>query len=59
MEFEPLTLPGTSRRYAGLTRELRTVLGREVDLPRIGTIENEYLQEAIDRSREVVFDCKP
>ncbi len=59
MEFEPLTITGTSRRNAGLTRELRTVLGREVDLPRIGTIENEYLQEAIGRSREVVFDCKP
>ncbi len=55
VEFEPPTLPGISRRYAGLTRELRTVLGREVDLLRIGTIENEYLREAIDQSRELVY----
>lgn len=55
VEFEPPTLPGISKRYAGLTRDLRAVLGREVDLLRIGTIDNEYLQEAIDRSREVIY----
>lgn len=55
VEFEPPTLPGISKRYAGLTRDLRAALGREVELLRIGTIDNEYLQAAIDRSRALVY----
>ena len=56
VEFEPPTLPGLFRRYMALIDDLRTALGREVDLLRAGTIRNRYLREAIDRSREVVYE---
>ncbi len=56
VEFEPPTLPGIAKRRMGLLNDLQAVLGREVDLLRIGTIDNEYLQEAIDRSRELVYE---
>jgi len=56
VEFEPPTLPGLFRRYMGLIDDLRTALDREVDLLRAGTIRNRYLREAIDRSREVVYE---
>ncbi len=56
VEFEPPTLPGLFRRRMGLVRDLRTALDREVDVIRMGSVENRYLREAIDRSREVVYD---
>ncbi|MDE0303420.1 MAG: nucleotidyltransferase domain-containing protein [Albidovulum sp.] len=55
VEFEPPTLPGPFRRFMGLNRELRTALGRKVDLLTVRSIRNRYLQEAIDRSRELVY----
>ena len=58
VDFEPPTLPGISKRYAGLTRDLQALLGREVDLIRLGTIDNEYLLAAINECREVVYDPK-
>ena len=39
-----------------MINDLRTVLGREVDLLRIGTAKNKYLQQAIDESRELVYE---
>ena len=56
VDYHPPTLPGIARRRMGLLIELREVLGREVDLLRIGTIKNKYLQRAIDRSREIVYE---
>ncbi len=55
VDFEPPLLPGIARRYTGLADDLQALPGREVDLVRSGTVENEYLQAAIDRSRELVF----
>ena len=54
VEFEPPILPGIAKRRMGMINDLRTVLGREVDLLRIGTAKNKYLQQAIDESRELV-----
>ena len=54
--FQPPVLPDLCKRYDGMTRDLQALLGREVDLIRLGTIDNKYLQRAIDRSREVVYD---
>ena len=54
--FEPPVLPDLCKRYDGMTRDLQAPLGREVDLIRLGTIDNKYLQRAIDQSREVVYD---
>ncbi len=56
VEFEPQTFSGIAKRRMGLLNDLRAVLGREVDLLRIGTIDNEYLREAIDWSRELVYE---
>ncbi len=56
VEFEPPTLPGLFRRFMGLNRELRAALGRKVDLLTVRSIKNRYLREAINRSREVVYD---
>ena len=56
VDYHPPTLPGIARRRMGLLRELRSVLGREVDLLRIGTVKNKYLQQAIDSSRELVYE---
>ena len=55
VEFEPPEMPGLFRRYMGLIRDLQAVLGREVDML---SIDNEYLLEAINESREVVYDPK-
>ena len=57
-EFEPPRRGSMLRRYMGLTRDLQALLGREVDLVSIKSIDNEYLQMAIDRSRELVYDPK-
>ena len=54
-EFEPPHRGSMLRRYMGLTRDLQALLGREVDLVSIKSIDNEYLQMAIDRSRELVY----
>ena len=56
VKFQPPTVPGLFRRFMGLRRALGEELGRKVDLLAMGSIKNEYLQEAIDRSREVVYD---
>ena len=58
VEFEPTEMPGLFRRYMGLIRDLQAVLGREVDMLSIDSIDNEYLLEAINESREVVYDPK-
>ncbi len=55
VEFLPPLLPGIARRLFGLQDDLADALGREVDLVRLGTIDNEYLLAAIDRSRKTVY----
>ena len=62
-EFEPPTLPGFNRRYDGMTRDLQALLGRKVDMLSVdsfdniaGSIKNEFLLEAINECREVVYD---
>ena len=57
VEFEPPLLPGIFRRYTGLLDELRAALGRPVDLGQPSAIRNKYLQEAIDRERELVYEA--
>ncbi len=57
VEFEPPLLPGIFRRYTGLLDELRAALGRPVDLGQPSATRNKYLQEAIDRERELVYEA--
>ncbi len=58
VEFEPSTLPGLFKRYMGLIKDLRSARDRDVDMVSIDSIDNEYLLEAINESREVVYDPK-
>ncbi len=55
VEYQPPLLPGLAKRYFGMSRELRVVLGREVDLLTIGSVKKKYLLDAINRDREVVY----
>ncbi len=55
VEYNPPLLPGLSKRYFGMIRDLRKTLGREVDLLTVGSVRKKYLQEAINRDREVVY----
>ncbi|MDE0113711.1 MAG: nucleotidyltransferase domain-containing protein [Albidovulum sp.] len=57
VDFHPPTVPGLFDRYFGLLEDLRAALGRPVDLLRLGKDRNEYLQEEIDRSRELVYEA--
>ena len=58
VEFEPPALPGLFKRYMGLIKDLRSALDREVDMVSVDSIDNEYLLEVINESREVVYDPK-
>ena len=57
VEFLPPELPGLFKRYMNLLDDLRTSLGRSVDLLEPEAIRNKYLQEAINRSREIVYEA--
>ncbi|MDE0114984.1 MAG: hypothetical protein OXN84_22235 [Albidovulum sp.] len=57
VEFQPPPLPGISDRRHGLHEDLCAALGRRVDLIGKGAIRNRYLKEAIDRSRELVYEA--
>ena len=41
--------------YFGLKEALEALLGRRVDLVMSGAIENPYLRQSIDQSRETVY----
>ena len=57
VEFQPPLLPGISTRYFGLLDDLREICGRPVDFGQPNAIRNKYLKEAIDRSRELVYEA--
>ncbi len=56
VEFLPPLLPGVARRYFGLAFDLESILGRKVDLLTEGGIKNRYFREAINESRELVYE---
>ena len=56
VEFLP-EAENTLRQYFQLVRALRDVLGRRVDLLEPDGITNRYLLEAINRSRELVYEA--
>ncbi len=57
VDFHPPTAPGMFDTYFGLLDELRTVLGRPVDLLCSGRIRNRYLRDKINRSRELIHEA--
>ena len=56
VEFEPPDKAGGFNQYMGLIQDLHTLLHREVDMLQTVAIKNKYLQEAINKTREVVYD---
>lgn len=57
VEYQPPLLPGLAKRRLGLSADLKTVLGRQVDLTRKGTIDNPYLINSIEEDLEVVYEA--
>ena len=55
IEFDPDSSLPPFDRYFDLVEEMRTVLGRSVDLIEDRAIRNPYLRVAIDKSRELVY----
>ena len=43
------------RQFFGLADEIKTLLGREIDLVEVTAIQNPYLRAGIERSRELVY----
>ena len=56
VEFLPPVFPGISDRYFGLIDDLESVLGRRVDLITERRIANPYFREAVNQSRELVYE---
>jgi predicted nucleotidyltransferase len=43
------------KQFFGLAQELEALLGRRVDLVEAASVQNPFVQTAINRSREVVY----
>jgi predicted nucleotidyltransferase len=58
VEFFP-DAPGAGFKhpYFALGRELRSLLGLEVDLVEVGTIQNPYIAESIRRAQLAIYDA--
>ena len=57
VEFQHALLPGISKRYFDLLVDLQEICGRPVDLGQPSAIRNKYVKEAIDQSREFVYEA--
>ena len=55
VEFIPGSNLGPFDQFFGLADALRDTLGRPVDLVEAGAARNPYLQDAINKSRELVY----
>ena len=55
VEFIPDSNLGPFDQFFGLADALRDTLGRPVDLVEEGAVRNPYLQDAINKSRELVY----
>jgi uncharacterized protein len=41
--------------YFGMLEELRTLLGREIDLVMVGAVKNPYIARNIERTKQLVY----
>lgn len=57
VEFAPMPPEERADAYFGLQTDLERLLGRTVDLLEESAIRNPYLEEAIARDREVLFEA--
>lgn len=56
VEFGPFPAGGYSAHYFGLLEDLQELFNRPVDLVVAGTVQNRYLLESINRSRELLYE---
>ncbi len=55
VEFNQTSMLSLSKRFFGMIGDLRTTLGREVDLLTAQCVKKKRLLDAINRDREVVY----
>jgi predicted nucleotidyltransferase len=55
VEFESDSPVSLFNAYVGLERELRALLGRDVDLVSPSAVVNPFVHASIDRNRELIY----
>ncbi len=55
VEFKFISTKEPFQQYFGFAEALRQILGRPVDLIESGAIQNPYLRESINKSRESIY----
>ena len=55
VKFKPIELSAYFENYQNLKNELKTLLGREVDLVEEETLKNPILIRSINRSKELIY----
>ncbi len=55
VKFKPIELSGYFENYLNLKNELKSLLGREVDLVEEQTLKNPILIRSINRSKELIY----
>ena len=57
-DFADPLVPGYADRYFGFVEDLAAVLGRPVDVITERSIETPWLREAVEASRQPVYDAR-
>lgn len=55
VDFDPKAAQSPLNQYFGLAGDLKTLLGRPVDLVEIGAIRNPFILAGINQTREVIY----
>ncbi len=55
IEFEPMPAYARVDAYFGMLDELRTLLGREIDLVMVGAVKNPYIARQIERTKQLLY----
>jgi len=55
IEFDPDGEQSLFHRYFGLKEALELLFGRKVDLVMVGALENPYLIESVNKTRQAVY----
>lgn len=57
VEFYPYEPDGFSDKYFVMIRQLRELLGRDVDLVEVGCVRNPYVLASIERTKVPIYDA--
>jgi uncharacterized protein len=55
VEFGPMQSYARVDAYFGMLEELRTLLGREIDLVMVGAVKNPYIARNIERTKQLLY----